>query len=212
MPSVDRTDQRLGSQKRFVKRRRFLATGGVALGMLLAGCSDSGTSSQQTTDGHDEGGSDHGENESGDHANSIGTPVEEASVEMVSNDDGHHFEPHVVHVETGGTVTWTDESGSHSATAYASDNDNPQRIPDDAAAWDSGRLGDGETFQHTFETPGVYDYFCIPHEAVGMVATVVVGDADIRDQPGLASPQDGLPEKAKEKIEELNATVTEALE
>jgi plastocyanin len=31
-------------------------------------------------------------------------------------------------------------------------------------------LAAGETYEHTFETESVYDYFCIPHEAAGMVA------------------------------------------
>ncbi|MCL5279758.1 MAG: plastocyanin/azurin family copper-binding protein [Planctomycetes bacterium] len=29
-------------------------------------------------------------------------------------------------------------------------------------------------FQHTFEVPGTYVYFCLPHEAMGMVGKVTV--------------------------------------
>jgi hypothetical protein len=34
--------------------------------------------------------------------------------------------------------------------------------------------GSGGTFSFTFEEPGTYDYFCIPHEDLGMVGSVTV--------------------------------------
>lgn len=127
---------------------------------------------------------------------------------MVTSDSGTHFEPHVVRVEPGETVTWALESGSHTTTAYAQENDKPQRIPDDANGWDSGTLSDqGATFEHTFETEGVYDYFCAPHESTGMLGCVVVGDPNLDNQPGMAEPQSSLPDGAQQKISELNQTV-----
>lgn len=50
-------------------------------------------------------------------------PASHAEVAMLSADGGHHFDPHVVWVEKGGTVTWTLESGAHSTTAYHPSND-----------------------------------------------------------------------------------------
>jgi len=43
-------------------------------------------------------------------------------------------------------------------------------------AWDDrgGRLGTRETFEHTFEIPGTYEYFCIPHEGAEMTGEIVV--------------------------------------
>lgn len=35
-------------------------------------------------------------------------------------------------------------------------------------------LGEGDEFEWTFEVPGEYTYFCIPHEAAGMVANLTV--------------------------------------
>ncbi|MFC7080300.1 plastocyanin/azurin family copper-binding protein [Halorussus caseinilyticus] len=32
------------------------------------------------------------------------------------------------------------------------------------------------TFSYTFEVSGTYDYFCIPHKALGMVGRVVCGE------------------------------------
>ena len=34
--------------------------------------------------------------------------------------------------------------------------------------------GSGATSSFTFEEPGTYDYYCIPHESQGMVGTVTV--------------------------------------
>ncbi|MFB6085009.1 MAG: halocyanin domain-containing protein [Halorientalis sp.] len=131
---------------------------------------------------------------------------------MVTNDSGYHFEPHVAWVKPGGTVTWKLESGSHTTTAYHPKNDRPLRIPDGAASWDSGLLSEqGATFEHTFETEGVYDYYCAPHEAMGMLGSVIVGKPEAHGQPGLAAPQPSLPKTAQAKIKELNEMVNEAL-
>lgn len=50
------------------------------------------------------------------------------------------------------------------------------RIPERAEPWDSGFLvNPGSHFEVTLTVPGVYDYFCAPHEAAGMVGRIVVG-------------------------------------
>lgn len=78
------------------------------------------------------------------------------------------FDPVGLYVEKGTTVRFEIASGSHSATAYE------QRVPVDAAPFDSGVIADGG-FEYTFEEPGTYDYYCSPHKAGGMVGRVVVG-------------------------------------
>ncbi len=127
------------------------------------------------------------------------------TVRMVTENGEFHFEPHVVRVEPGDTVRWVLASGRHSATAYHPSNGKPLRVPEGAEAWDSGVLSDsGATFEKTFDVEGVSDYFCIPHEGVGMVGTVVVGAP--HDGAGLAEPQSALPEAARAKIRELNTS------
>lgn len=127
------------------------------------------------------------------------------TVRMVTENGEFHFEPHVVRVDPGDTVRWVLESGRHSTTSYDPSNGKPLRIPEGAGGWDSGVLSEsGATFEKTFTVEGVYDYFCIPHEGVGMVGTVVVGAA--HDGPGLAEPHSELPEAAQTKIRELNAS------
>ncbi|MCU4801514.1 plastocyanin/azurin family copper-binding protein [Halobacteria archaeon HArc-gm2] len=142
-------------------------------------------------------------------------PRDSLTVSMVAGEDGTklQFDPPLVWVKTGGTVTWGLESGNHSVTAYHPDNDRPQRIPEDASSFDSDVLAESNpTFEHTFETPGVYDYYCEPHRANGMVGTVVVGRPDPDGQSGLADPQDELLDAASESITRLNERTRELLE
>lgn len=198
-------------------------TGAAAIAGL-AGCTGTGDgagSEATPTEGehHDETGREHhdeaGTDENG-HDHDDGAPQEPsatATVSMRTEGSGQHYAPHVVWIEPGGTVTWALESGSHDVTAYHPDNDGPLRIPDAADSWNSELLSDeGATFERTFEMEGVYDYFCTPHEAVGMVGTVIVGEPDAHGQPGLEAPDSSLPEGARSGLADLNGTVSEALE
>jgi plastocyanin len=51
-------------------------------------------------------------------------------------------------------------------------------LPKAASAFDSGNLDPKETFEHTFDVPGTYRYFCIPHEGTKMYGTVIVESTD----------------------------------
>lgn len=112
------------------------------------------------------------------------------------------FDPYGLLIRPGRTVRWTnrDEANSHSATAYAASNyGHPRRIPKGARSFDSGLLLPGETFETTLEVPGVYDFFCIPHEMAGMVGRIVVaepGRAGFENYPDGDLPRvvlDGFP-------------------
>ncbi|WP_435320185.1 cupredoxin domain-containing protein [Haloarchaeobius sp. TZWSO28] len=132
------------------------------------------------------------------------TPSDGATVRMVTDTVGNRFDPPLVWVTAGSTVSFELASGVHSTTAYTTANGQPNRIPVGAASWDSGtRTEIGDTFEHSFEQEGVYDYYCIPHHGVGMVGTVVVGYPDFEGQPGLAAAQSSIPEVARERLEEL---------
>ncbi|PSP67144.1 hypothetical protein BRC85_07490 [Halobacteriales archaeon QS_1_69_70] len=39
-----------------------------------------------------------------------------------------------------------------------------------------GSIRAGETYEHTFDTPGNHRYFCIPHERDGMTGVVAVSE------------------------------------
>ena len=87
------------------------------------------------------------------------------------------FDPIGVWVEPGQTVRWIVDANVHTTTAYHPKNDGHSlRIPEGATPWDSGFLvNPGDRYDVTLTVPGVYDYFCQPHEAAGMVGRIVVG-------------------------------------
>lgn len=140
-----------------MQRREFLSTaGGSAGGVAVAVAGAAGSGAAQEGTSH--------------------------TVEMT---DGLTFEPAEIIVAPGDTVVWENVgSVGHTVTAYEDD------IPDGAEYWASGGFdsesaarggyppdGDipgGESYQHTFETVGDHEYFCIPHEGAGMTGTVVV--------------------------------------
>ncbi len=108
-------------------------------------------------------------------------PDAPAVIEMRSDVAGSRvwFDPIGLFVEPGTTVRWVVRQNVHTTTAYHPENDHhPLRIPGTAAAWDSGFLvNPGDHFDVTLTAPGVYDYYCMPHEAAGMVGRIVVGKA-----------------------------------
>jgi plastocyanin len=91
------------------------------------------------------------------------------------------FDPDTVRVQVGETVRWTNSSIIvHTVTADPDEatKDESVRLPEAAAPFDSGDMDPKATFQHTFEVPGTYRYFCIPHEGTKMYGTVIVEPAD----------------------------------
>jgi plastocyanin len=64
------------------------------------------------------------------------------------------FSPASLTVDVGDTVVWTNSGAApHTATSDAGQAD----------SWDSGTLATGQTFAHTFSTPGTFSYFCAIH-------------------------------------------------
>ena len=96
------------------------------------------------------------------------------------------FEPAELTVSAGDTVAWKHAAGeAHNVVAYE------EELPGDASYWASGdfdseeaaregwengkgAVQSGQAYVHTFETTGTHEYFCVPHEAAGMVGSVTV--------------------------------------
>jgi plastocyanin len=96
------------------------------------------------------------------------------------------FRPRGLLIRPGQTIRWVnrDTGNVHTTTAYHPDNGKPLRIPQGARSWNSDYLMPEKSFAMTFEVPGVYDYFCIPHEHAGMVGRIVVaGGAEAAAHP-----------------------------
>ncbi len=87
------------------------------------------------------------------------------------------FDPIGLYVDPGTRVRWIVRENVHTTTAYHPRNDHHAlRIPERAAPWNSGFLvNPGDHFEITLTVPGVYDYYCAPHEAAGMVGRIIVG-------------------------------------
>lgn len=120
---------------------------------------------------------------------------------MVGNTDGSRvwFDPIGLHIQPGQVLRWTnrDAGNSHTATAYHPRvNSRPLRMPSGAEPWDSDYLLPGETFSLTLTVPGVYDYYCVPHEHAGMVGRIVVGQPADFEFPLPEADLEALPETA----------------
>lgn len=108
----------------------------------------------------------------------------DAGPNRVEMTDDLTFDPPGLSINVGETVVWENVGSSrHSVTAYGA------RIPASAAyfasgefdaedaardAYPDGAIAGGETFEHTFDTAGEFEYFCIPHESAGMTGTIDV--------------------------------------
>lgn len=94
------------------------------------------------------------------------------------------FDPIGLWVAPGTRVTWLNVTNVHTVAAYHPTNGNRMpRIPAAAKPFASDYLVEpGVRFAVTLTVPGVYDYYCEPHEAAGMVGRLVVGEPG--DGPG----------------------------
>ena len=120
----------------------------LALGLVVAGCGD---------DDDDGGGGGGGGGEAAEQPSDGGGAGGGANVTM----EGIAFKPAEITINAGDTVTWTNEdSVGHDVTG------------DDFKSGAAGGLGNGDTFEHTFDTAGTFDYVCTVHP--GMEGTVKV--------------------------------------
>lgn len=175
-------------------RRAVLANGAGALAATLAGCGTQQGSTATPTPSETPG--------------ARGTVGMDCEVE----DDEGSFLPPFQWIETGASVTWSVESTCGQQTvAYHPDNDAPLRIPEAAEAWASPYMHGSGTYERTFEVPGVYNYHGV-FEDFGQVGIVVVGRPDAADQPGLAPPQESIPERARTNLESLIGEAERVLE
>jgi plastocyanin len=76
------------------------------------------------------------------------------------------FKPGQLEVQAGTKVTWKQQDpGTHTVTSGTVEQGTAGVTPKPDDAFDSGGLATDETFEHTFEEPGTYSYFCSLHPA-----------------------------------------------
>jgi plastocyanin len=97
-------------------------------------------------------------------------PASAAEVEITATD--FRFSPGARTIGVGDTVIWRFATGGHTTTARGGQ----------AERWNSGprTTPAGQTFRHTFNRPGRFQYFCDPHDGF-MRGVVQVGSDTVRD-------------------------------
>jgi plastocyanin len=97
------------------------------------------------------------------------------SIEVVDND----YVARDITVPVGAEVTW-DFTG-----------DLPHTVTDERGTFDSGTLGDGDSYVLTFADPGKHYYYCTLHHA--MQGTITVGEGEPTATPDAATPDAATP-------------------
>lgn len=114
------------------------------------------------------------------------------------------FEPALVEIEPGDTVRFVFKDMGHNAESYHPDNrGHPNLIPEGAKVFKTGFGKPGETYEVTLNTEGVHHYFCLPHEDMGMVGMIAVGDTSQGPDAEAVKAAD-VPERAKKRLLELH--------
>tara|TARA_B100001113_G_scaffold95967_1_gene76924 strand:+ start:866 stop:1318 length:453 start_codon:yes stop_codon:yes gene_type:complete len=91
------------------------------------------------------------------------------TVKMLSSSNGQMmvFEPPVLKIKVGDTVTWKATNPGHNTASIN------EMSPDKSLEW-NGKIN--EEVKITFTKEGVYGYKCTPHYILGMVGLIAVGD------------------------------------
>ena len=92
------------------------------------------------------------------------------TVEMLNKNeagDRQVFDPPVIKVAVNDAVNFVATDRGHNSASHK------DMLPEGAAEWKGAISKDIEV---QFTVPGVYGYFCTPHQSVGMVGLVLVGD------------------------------------
>lgn len=83
----------------------------------------------------------------------------------------YSYTPGSATIKQGDTVKWINKAENQHTVTSGKDG-----VPD--GVFSSKRLQKDESFSYTFESPGIFTYFCTPHNAFGMKGTVEVKAAD----------------------------------
>ena len=113
-----------------------------------------------------------------------GTTVDERGSDSVTiqvgaqgNGGPYAFEPAAVRIDPGTTVTFDWVSDTHNTLI--------EEAPE-GTSWEGYEPieNTGFSYEHTFQSEGLYKYYCQPHLPLGMKGAIVVGDAEIAAPTG----------------------------
>ena len=120
----------------------------------------------------------------------------DVTVEMLNKDaDGNRmvYSQEIVEIAAGSTVKWVPTDKGHNVEIIASPNDMKFKSKN------------GKEASITFDTPGIYYYWCTPHKGMGMIGLVVVGgDTSNKAQISKAKAIGKSKKKLKALLEQLS--------
>jgi pseudoazurin len=120
----------------------------------------------------------------------------DVTVEMLNKDaNGNRmvYSQEILEIAAGSTVKWVPTDKGHNVEIIASPNDMKFKSKN------------GKEASVTFETPGVYYYWCTPHKGMGMIGLVVVGgDTSNKAQISKAKAIGKSKKKLKALLAQLN--------
>lgn len=128
----------------------------------------------------------------------ISSPViaSDVTVEMLNKDaNGNRmvYSQEIVEIAAGSTIKWVPTDKGHNVEIIASPNEMKFKSKN------------GKEASITFETPGIYYYWCTPHKGMGMIGLVVVGgDTSNKAQISKAKAIGKSKKKLKGLLEQLN--------
>jgi plastocyanin len=138
-----------------MKRLMLLLLACLALGLVVAGCGD------DDDDDSGGGGGANTEQSANQGGGSGGGGGAEIGMQNIQ------FDPADVTIKPGETVTWTNDEG------VAHDVEKTSGPGPKFSSGPEGGMMEGDTFAHTFDQPGTYEYVCRVH-APGMAGTIEV--------------------------------------
>ena len=120
----------------------------------------------------------------------------DVTVEMLNKDaNGNRmvYSQEFLEIAAGSTVKWVPTNKGHNVEIIASPNDMKFKSKN------------GKEASITFETPGIYYYWCTPHKGMGMIGLVVVGgDTSNKAQISKAKAIGKSKKKLKALLAQLN--------
>ena len=117
------------------------------------------------------------------------------SIEMLNEDSNGNkmvYSQEVVNIDVGDTVTWLPTSKGHNVEMIASPNGMKLKSKN------------GKEVKITFDSSGIYYYWCTPHKGMGMIGLVVVG-SDLSNLDDIATAK--AIGKSKKKLKALLASL-----
>ncbi|SEO69041.1 Copper binding protein, plastocyanin/azurin family [Halogranum amylolyticum] len=119
--------------------------------------------------------------------------------QVVRATTGFHFNPAGIAVAPGDIVVFSAETPDHAVAAFHERHGRQNRVPDGVGPIASPLIPVGGYWLYRFETPGVYDLYCPPHQVFGMVMRVVVHEGD-GEVPSPSIENTGRPPQAENEL------------